>query len=58
MDSSNQNQQITIFDIPVTNQNEALQILIYFINVAQKRGTYSIDESAKIYECIKIFKSS
>jgi uncharacterized phage infection (PIP) family protein YhgE len=58
MDSSNQNQQISIFDIPVTNQNEALQILIYFINVAQKRGTYSIDESAKIYECIKIFKSS
>lgn len=55
----NQNQQqIQINDVPVTNQNEALQMLVYFLNLAQKRGTYSIDESAKIYECIKIFKSS
>lgn len=51
-------QQTHISDIPVTNQNEALQMLVYFINLAQKRGTYSIEESAKIYECIKIFKSS
>jgi hypothetical protein len=60
MDSSiqNQNQQVPISEVPVTNQNEAFQMIIYFINVAQKRGTYSIDESAKLYECIKIFKSS
>jgi hypothetical protein len=65
MDTLNNNQssqsqsqaQIQINDVPVTNQNEALQMLVYFINLAQKRGTYSIDESAKIYECIKIFKS-
>lgn len=65
MDTLNHNQssqpqsqpQIQINDVPVTNQNEALQMLVYFINLAQKRGTYSIDESAKIYECIKIFKS-
>lgn len=60
MDPSNQsnNQQvpIPISEVPITNQNEALQMLVYFINVAQKRGIYSIDESAKIYECIKIFK--
>ena len=63
MDTLNHNQssqpqsqpQIQINDVPVTNQNEALQMLVYFINLAQKRGTYSIDESAKIYECIKIF---
>lgn len=65
MDSLSQNQnqyqtqnQIPISEVPITNQNEALQMLVYFINVAQKRGTYSIDESAKIYECIKIFKST
>ena len=59
MESSNQNQnQIPIFDIPVNNQTEALQMIVYFLNLAQKRGTFSIDESAKIYECIKIFKSS
>jgi hypothetical protein len=53
-----QNHQILISEVPVTNQNEALQMLVYFLNLAQKRGTFSIDESAKIYECIKIFKSS
>ncbi len=59
MDSltQNQNQQVPISEVPITNQNEAFQMIIYFINVAQKRGTYSIDESAKLYECIKIFKS-
>jgi hypothetical protein len=58
MDPSNQsqNQQVPISEVPITNQNEALQMIIYFINLAQKRGSYSIDESAKIYECIKIFK--
>ena len=58
MDPSNQNSnQIPISEVPITNQNEALQMLVYFINLAQKRGAYSIEESSKIYECIKIFKS-
>ena len=52
-----QQQQPSIANIPITNQTEALQMLVYFINVAQKRGTFMIDESAKIYECIKIFKT-
>jgi hypothetical protein len=55
MDPSNQ--QLPISEVPVTNQNEALQMLVYFVNVAQKRGCYSLDEASKIYECIKIFKS-
>ena len=60
MDPSNQNpnQQIPISELPVPNQYEALQILVYFVNVAQKRGCYSLDEASKIYECIKLFKSS
>lgn len=51
-------QNIKVSDVPITNQNEALQMLVYFINVSQKRGTFTIDESAKIYECIKMFQSS
>jgi hypothetical protein len=58
MDPSQTNQQMPVSEVPITNQNEALQMIVYFINVAQKRGTYSLDESAKIYECVKIFKSS
>ena len=56
MDPPNQ-PQFQISEVPVNNQNEALQMIVYFINLAQKRGTYSIDESAKIYECVKMFKS-
>ena len=42
-------------DIPVTDENVALNIIVSFLNVAQKRGVFSFDESAKIWECIKFF---
>jgi hypothetical protein len=46
---------IVLTDINVTDQNVAFNILISFITVAQKRGTFSINESAKIWECLKYF---
>jgi hypothetical protein len=46
---------VVLTDINVTNQNVAFNILISFITVAQKRGTFSINESAKIWECLKYF---
>jgi hypothetical protein len=42
-------------DIPITNENIALNVMISFLNVAQKRGAFSFDESAKIWECIQVF---
>jgi len=30
-------------------------VMVSFLNVAQKRGAFSFDESAKIWECIKKF---
>jgi len=50
--------QIPLTEVRVSNENEALNVLISFINVAHKRGAYSIDESAKIWECIKFFMPS
>lgn len=44
-----------IVDVEVTDQNVALQLIATFLNLAQKRGAFSIDESAKIWECIKKF---
>ncbi len=29
--------------------------MVQFLNLAQRRGAYSIDEAAKIYECFKVF---
>jgi hypothetical protein len=45
-----------LVDIPVSNENIALNLLVNFINLAQRRGAFNIDESAKIYECIKKFQ--
>ena len=47
-----------LVDVPVTNQNEALNLVISFVALAQKRGAFSIDEAAKIWECIKVFQGA
>jgi hypothetical protein len=44
-----------LVDLPVTNQNEALNVMIGFMTTAQKRGAFTIQESAKLWECIKVF---
>jgi len=47
--------QVLLTDIPVTNDNVALNIMVAFLDAAQKRGAFSINESAKIWECIQRF---
>jgi len=51
-------QQVNILDIPVTNENTALNVMVAFINLAQRRGVFNVQESAKIWECIQQFKKS
>lgn len=48
-------QDIRLVDIDVTNDNVALNLMVSFLNLAQRRGAYSLDESSKIWECIKRF---
>ena len=50
-------QDVRLIDVEVTDENMALNILVSFLGVAQKRGTFSIAESAKIFECIQKFVS-
>jgi hypothetical protein len=50
-------QEVRLTDIEVTDENMALNVLVSFLGVAQKRGTFSIAESAKIFECIQKFVS-
>ena len=47
--------KINLLEIEVTNENTALNVLIGFLNIAQKRGAFAINESSKIHECIKVF---
>ncbi len=48
--------EMKLVDIEVTNENTALNLLVNFLHLAQKRGTFTIDESAKIWECIRKFQ--
>lgn len=53
-----QNNEIKLVDIPIRDENTALNVMVSFLSLAQKRGSFSFDESAKIWECIKIFQKS
>jgi hypothetical protein len=46
---------IILTEVEVTNSNIAFNVIVSFLTVAQKRGTFSINESAKIWECLKFF---
>ena len=48
--------QTRLVDVKVDNQNEALQLIVTFLNLAQKRGAFTLDESAKIWECVQYFR--
>lgn len=50
--------EIKLTDVEVTNENVALNVIVSFLNLAQRRGTFSIDESAKIWECVKKFQKN
>ena len=43
-------------EVEVTNEIVALNLLVSFLTLAQKRGSFTLDESAKIWECIKKFQ--
>lgn len=52
---SNAEQKTRFVDIEVVDDNVALNLMVAFLNMAQRRGAYSMDESAKIWECVKRF---
>jgi hypothetical protein len=43
-------------DIEVKNEIAALNLMVQFLGLAQKRGAFTIDEAAKIWECVKMFQ--
>lgn len=49
-------QTMDLSDVEVTNENIALNIIVSYINLAQKRGAFNMKESAKIWECIQKFQ--
>ena len=53
---SGEKKQVRLVDVPVNTQQDALQLIVTFLNLAQKRGAFTLDESAKLWECIKSFR--
>jgi len=47
-----------LLNVVVDGENAALNLLVGFIGVAQRRGAFAINESAKIYEALQIFRHS
>jgi hypothetical protein len=45
-----------LMQMPVTDQNSALNCIIGFLGIAQRRGVYALDEAAKAYHCIQMFR--
>jgi len=48
----------SLMSMEVANETVALNMLVSFLNLAQRRGIFSIDESAKIWECISKFQKN
>ena len=47
--------EVQLVNTPITDENVALNILVAYIGLAQKRGCFNIQESAKLWECIQRF---
>ena len=52
---SSQDKKQNLDDLKVENQEMALNLMGQFLELAQKRGAFNFQESAKIYEFIKFF---
>ncbi len=50
--------EVRLVDVDSVNENVALNVLVSFLNLAQRRGVFSMDESAKIWECVKKFQKN
>ena len=50
-----QQQQVKLSDISVDNENTALNVMVAMLNMAQRRGAFSLEESSKCWECVKMF---
>ena len=51
-------QQVNLLTVPIDNENVALNVLVGFLGLAQKRGAFALNEAAKIHECVLAFQKN
>jgi hypothetical protein len=52
------NTEVKLVNVSITDENVALNVMVSFLNLGHRRGVFSLDESAKIFECVKKFQKS
>ena len=50
--------EVKLTEVQVTSEVVALNLIVSFLNVAQRRGAFTMDESAKIWECVTKFQKN
>ena len=50
--------KIDLLKVEVTDDNTALNVIVGFLGIAQRRGVFAINESAKIFQCIEQFQKT
>ena len=48
-------QDLKLTDVEVTSENMALNVMVGFLNVAQRRGVFTMEESSKVWEAVRMF---
>ncbi len=53
---SEEKKEVLLSELEINDPNTALNVIISFVNLANKRGAFDVKESAKIWECIQQFQ--
>lgn len=53
---SQQQPQVKLTELKVNSENDALNYMVGFLELAQRRGVFTLEEAAKINECVAKFR--
>jgi len=53
-----QQPQSNLADVEIIDENTALNVMVSLLHLAQKRGAFNLQESAKAWDCVKVFMRS
>ena len=57
VEPQHEHQEVPLTGVDVVNENIALNLLVSYLGIAQRRGAFTLEEAAKIYECVQIFQT-
>ena len=57
-DKPQEEQQVNLMELKVETETDALNLMAGFLQIAQRRGAYSLAEASKIMEGINKFEKS